>query len=95
VVRFTQRPLYPGESALRYPLDRRFGGHQGLSGRRGEENILDPVDQPVASRYTDWAIHVDHASSRLLDNCTETNRQLFLPVINRNVKWPSLPVHYV
>jgi hypothetical protein len=51
------RPLYP-----RYPLDRKLGGPQSQSGRRGEEKILDPtgtrtpVVQPVASRYTDYAI---------------------------------------
>jgi hypothetical protein len=27
----------------RYPLDRRLGGHQRRSGRRGEEKILDPI----------------------------------------------------
>jgi hypothetical protein len=43
------------------PLDRRLGGPQSRSGRRGEEKIFeldsDPsVVQPVASRYTDWDI---------------------------------------
>jgi hypothetical protein len=41
-------------------LYRRLGGSQSRSGRRGEEKILDPTDpsvvQPVASRYTDYAI---------------------------------------
>jgi hypothetical protein len=35
-------PLYPSESSPGYPLDRRLGGPQSLSGRRGEE-ILDPT----------------------------------------------------
>jgi hypothetical protein len=48
-----------------YPLDRRLGGPQSRSGRFGEEKILHPtgtrncdpsVVQPVASRYTDYAI---------------------------------------
>jgi hypothetical protein len=35
LVSFTLLPLYP-----RYPLDRRLGGPQSLSGRRGEEKDL-------------------------------------------------------
>jgi hypothetical protein len=31
-----------GQLHPRYPLDRRLGGPQNLSGRRGEEKILDP-----------------------------------------------------
>jgi hypothetical protein len=56
----------PGERAPRYPLDRRLGGPQSRSARRGGENILDRtgtrtpttylVVQPVTSRYTDYAI---------------------------------------
>ena len=51
-------PLPPGKN--RYPLYRRLGGPQGRSGR--VENLspqlgFDPLTvQPVASRYTDWAI---------------------------------------
>jgi hypothetical protein len=65
VVSFTLRPLYPQGKSRRYPLDRRLGGPQSRSGRRGEEKILDPtgtrnsdplVVQPVASHYTDRAI---------------------------------------
>jgi hypothetical protein len=50
--------LPPGKT--RYPLYRRLGGPQGRSGR--VRNILLPPGfdprtvQPVASRYTDWAI---------------------------------------
>jgi hypothetical protein len=48
-----------------YPLDRRLGGPQSSSGRGGEEknsqpsrepNPSTPIIQPVAQRYTDWAI---------------------------------------
>jgi hypothetical protein len=48
-----------------YPLDRRLGGPQSRSGRGGEEknsqppresNLRTPIVQPVAQRYTDWAI---------------------------------------
>jgi hypothetical protein len=54
------RPLYLRGKSPRYPLDRRLGRPQSRSGRRGEEKILGPtgtlVVQPVASRYTDYAI---------------------------------------
>jgi hypothetical protein len=60
VVNFTPRPLYPRGKSPRYPLDRRLRGPQSRSGRFGEEKILDPtgirIVQPVASRYTDYAI---------------------------------------
>jgi hypothetical protein len=46
-------------------MDRRLGGPKNRSGRREEQRIFDPtgirtpnvlVVQPVARRYTDWAI---------------------------------------
>jgi hypothetical protein len=46
---FTPRPLYPRGKCPWYPLDRRLGGHQSQSGRRGEKKILDPT-VPVLSR---------------------------------------------
>jgi hypothetical protein len=63
-VNFMPRPLYPRGKSHRYPLDRRLGGPQSRSGRRGEEKILDYRDsnsdpsvvQRVTSRYTDCAI---------------------------------------
>jgi hypothetical protein len=42
VVSFTPLPLYPQGKGLRYPLDRRLGGPQNQSGRRGEEKMFDP-----------------------------------------------------
>jgi hypothetical protein len=65
VVSFTSRPLYPRGKSPRYLLDRRLGGPQNQSERHAEVKILDPhrdsnsdpsVVQPIASRYTDWAI---------------------------------------
>jgi len=45
---------------IRYPLYRRLGGPQGRSGRVWKISPLPEFDpqtfQPVASRYTDWAI---------------------------------------
>jgi hypothetical protein len=59
MVSFTPRPLYPQGRSPGYPLDRRLGGHQSLSGRGGEEKnsqllpeIEPPIIQPVAQRYT-------------------------------------------
>jgi hypothetical protein len=57
----TSRPgrFTPGKES-RYPLYRRLGGPQGRSGRVRKISPplgLDPrTVQPVASRYTDWAI---------------------------------------
>jgi hypothetical protein len=54
------RPLYPRGKSPQYPLDRRLGGPQSRSERRGEEKILDPtgVRTPTprsSSRYIDYA----------------------------------------
>jgi hypothetical protein len=51
----------PGERAPRYPFYRRLGGPQSRCGRHGEvptgtQTPSPLVVQPVASRYTDWAI---------------------------------------
>ena len=50
--------LHPGKT--RYPLYRRLGGLQGRSGRVQKMSPPPGFDprtvQPVASRYTDWAI---------------------------------------
>jgi hypothetical protein len=63
------QPIYPGKET-RYPLYRRLGGPQGWSGRVREISPPPGVDprtvQPVASRYTDWAIrnHTDITTER-------------------------------
>jgi hypothetical protein len=57
--------LPPRKDTPRYPFYRRLGGPQSRSGRYGEVKIFYPtgtrtpaplVVQPVASRYSDWAI---------------------------------------
>jgi hypothetical protein len=56
--RYAPAALPPGKT--RYPLYRRLGGPQGPSGRVRKIAPLPGFDprtvQPVASRYTDWAI---------------------------------------
>jgi hypothetical protein len=60
----TPRPLYPPPppGKTRYPLYRRLGGPQGRFGRVRKISHAQGFDprtvQPVASRYTDWAIAV-------------------------------------
>jgi hypothetical protein len=74
MVSFTPRRLYPREKSSLYPLDRSLGESQSRSGRFGEEKILwlfsdsnsEPsVVEPVASRYTDNAIHADAVYNEL------------------------------
>jgi hypothetical protein len=64
-ISFAPRQLYPQEKCPSHPLDRRLGEPQSRSGRGCEEKIPSPrrdsnsrtpIVQPVAERYTDWAI---------------------------------------
>ena len=68
VVKATARPLYPWEKT-RYPLYKSLGRPQGLSGRVRKVSPAPGFDprnvQPVASRYTDWAIPVRSNRNRL------------------------------
>jgi hypothetical protein len=48
MISFTSLPLYPRGNSPRYLLDRRLGGPQSRSGRRGEKKILDPTGTGVA-----------------------------------------------
>jgi hypothetical protein len=62
VVSFPPLPLYLRENLHLFPLDRRLGGPQSLSGRCGKEKNFasvgnrTPEIQPVVRRYTDWAV---------------------------------------
>jgi hypothetical protein len=52
MVSSTPLPLYPRGKSPHYPLDRRLGGAQSRSGRRGEVNILDPTGIRTATPLT-------------------------------------------
>jgi hypothetical protein len=78
--RFTHRGI-----SLRCPLDRRLGGPQIRSGRRGEKKILDPtgtrtpdtsVVHPIASRYTYYAIPAPITLNKTRGGGGETRDQL-------------------
>ena len=73
VVNSTPRPLYPRKET-RYPLYIRLGGPQGRSGGLRKISPAPGFDprtvQPVASRYTDWAIPAPaHKSSKVGLEC--------------------------
>jgi hypothetical protein len=97
VVSFTPRPLYPQRKSPWYPLVRRLGGPQSRSGRGGEEknfqprresNPRTPIVQPVAQRYTDWAITaLSSGSTRVYPKVSG------LAALSENSKWySSLPI---
>jgi hypothetical protein len=65
MVSFTPWPLYPQGKSPWYPLDRRLGDRRAVLDTvakrkipipRRESNPRTPIVQPVAQRYTDWAI---------------------------------------
>ena len=93
--RHASAALPPGKT--RYPLYRRLGGPQGWSGRVRKicpPPAFDPQTvQPVASRYTDWAIAAHemrmsgdwHVAQRLVQNITHGVRglRIGLPCLGR------------
>jgi hypothetical protein len=62
VVSFTSLPLYPRRKSPGYLMDRRLGGPQSRSGRRGEEKFLDPTGPYTP--YTDCAIPAHQISCK-------------------------------
>jgi hypothetical protein len=67
VVSFTPRPLYPRGKIPQCPLDRRLGGPQSRSGRRGEEKMLDPIGTrtPTPRSSSQKPVAIPTALSRL------------------------------
>jgi hypothetical protein len=68
-------PFTPGGNRLRYPLYRRLGGPQSLSGRCGVQNNLlplpgiEPKPQPVAIlTELSWLLSVSVVSSKLFSD---------------------------
>jgi hypothetical protein len=66
-------------------LDRRLGGPQNRSGRRGEGKILDLTGtlnsdpsavQPVASRYTDYTIPTPRRNGKEENKKIEANGEI-------------------
>jgi hypothetical protein len=47
---YTSWPIYPPGKKRRYPLDRRLGGPQSWSGRRGEVKISFPFRESIPGR---------------------------------------------
>jgi hypothetical protein len=69
VVSFTPLPLCPCGKCPRYPLDRRLGGPQSRSGRRGEDKILEPsgAQTPTPLSSSPLPVAVPTTLSRLLN----------------------------
>jgi hypothetical protein len=87
VVNATAPMLYPGKET-RYPLYRRLGGSQGRSGRVRKISPTPRFDprtvQPVANRYTDWAIlaHAPYSINNLIPTSGfENTTQEDVPVL--------------
>jgi hypothetical protein len=83
VVSFTTRPLYPWGKNPQYQLDRRLGGPQSRSGRRGEEKILDPTGTRTS---TPWPVAIPATLSRFLVSfVAEIIEKVPSPSIGRSV----------
>jgi hypothetical protein len=80
MVSFTPRSLEPRRKSHRYPLDRRLGGPQNRSGRRGEERNRAPIwtqtptprpSSPNGHRYRIYShkpetvLHVDYITEKV------------------------------
>jgi hypothetical protein len=79
VVSFTPQPLYLRGKSPRYSLDMRLGGPQSRSGRRREnswpyrDSNSDPsIVQPIASRYTDYAIPAPERTTSNIESLGKT-----------------------
>jgi len=81
-VSVTPRPLFTPRRKTRYPLYRRLGGPRGASGQVRKISPPPGFDsrtvQPVASRYTNWAIsaHIMWYTNADILKCTLRNYSL-------------------
>jgi hypothetical protein len=67
------RAALPQRKSPQYPLDKKLGGPQSRSGSYEEKSHAPaenrtPAVQPVACRYTDWAITSPQISSKCDNN---------------------------
>jgi hypothetical protein len=87
----TPRPgrFTPGKDT-RYPLYRRLGGPQGRSGRLLKISPPPGFDprtvQPVASRYTDYAIPA-HEDNKILIKYLKTEFNLYYTQVFQSKEW--------
>jgi hypothetical protein len=83
----------------RYPLYRRLGGPQGRSGRTLKISPLPGFEprtvQPVASRYTDWAIRPRTGLSRSKLKIRSTQKLYFPPYSYTHWNWGVLRREHV
>ena len=81
--------LPPGKT--RYPLYRRLAGPQGQSGRVRKISPRPGFDprtvQPVASRYTDWAIPAHMKGEDVQEFCREHLRIIHSRIVERYLKF--------
>jgi hypothetical protein len=108
-----QAALPQGKSPF-YPLDRRLSEPQNRSGRGGEEKIPSPrreskpgtlIVQPVAQRYTDWAITalmlLMIINDTGIEECAETSSLLCHIAVSRSVMTipkedsDSIPINFL
>jgi hypothetical protein len=90
------RSLPPGKT--RYPLYRRLSGLQGLSGQVRKTSPPPGFDhrtlQPVASRYTDYAIRLTHKTvTNSNENILYSHPSCFISFGNR--VWEFLPNFHI
>jgi hypothetical protein len=71
MVSFTPPPLYPRGKRPRSPSDRKLGGPQSRSGRRGEGKILDPTGTrtPLPRSSSPKPVSITRALSRFSFKC--------------------------
>jgi hypothetical protein len=82
--------LPPGKET-RYPLYRRLGGPQGRCVRVRKISPTPGFDprtvQPVASRYTDWAIAAMFPILNTVDNKVIQGQHVYVGVVSPSLKW--------
>jgi hypothetical protein len=92
-VSFKPWPLYPRGKISRYPLDRRLGGPQSRSGRRGEQKILYPTGtrNPTPCSSSPQPVAIPTTLSRLLAKPSYSDRTCPSATLSTtNLTWSAL-----